>query len=133
MRKISKRSDCPISYTLDFFGDKWIFLIMRDIALNGKKFYNEFLVAGEGIATNVLSDRLKMLVSRGFITSQTYDKLKTKKEYRLTEKGKDLIPILIEMIIWGAKYDDKTAATYEFIDKAKRDRKRVINKILDRL
>ena len=87
MRKIKKRSDCPISYSLDILGDKWIMLILRDMALNDKHFYKDFLNAGEGMATNVLSDRLKILETHGIIHSKPYEQLKTMKYYSLTEKG----------------------------------------------
>lgn len=116
---------------MDFFGDKWAFLILRDIALKGKCFYKEFLEAGEGIATNVLSDRLKMLESEGIIKSRKYEKLKTMKTYSLTEKGKGLIPILVEIIIWGATYDKDTEAPEEFVRNAKKDREKVIQSFLD--
>lgn len=133
MRKIEKRSNCPISYTMDFFGDKWTLLILRDIALKGRCFYKEFLKAGEGIATNVLSDRLKMLESEGIILSEKYEKLKTMKTYSLTEKGKALIPILVEMIIWGGTYDKDTGAPKEFLEKAIQDREKVVQSFLDSL
>ena len=84
MRKIEKRSDCPISYSLDILGDKWTLLILRDIALNDKHFYKDFIEAAEGMATNVLSDRLKMLEHHGVIMSRQYEQLKTKKYYALT-------------------------------------------------
>lgn len=131
MRKIEKRSNCPISYTMDFFGDKWTFLILRDIALKGRCFYKEFLEAGEGIATNVLSDRLKMLESEGIIKSRKYEKLKTMKTYSLTEKGKALIPILVEIIIWGAAYDKETEAPEDFVLNAKKDREKIIQSFMD--
>lgn len=133
MRKIEKRSNCPISYTMDFFGDKWTFLILRDIAFKGKCFYKEFLEAGEGIATNVLSDRLKMLESEGIIESKKYEKVKTMKTYSLTSKGKALIPVLIEMIIWGGSYDKDTEASDTFIEEAKNNREELIQGILDKL
>lgn len=118
---------------MDFFGDKWTFLILRDIALKGRCFYKEFLEAGEGIATNVLSDRLKMLELEGIIKSRKYEKLKTMKTYSLTEKGKALIPILIEIIIWGGTYDKDTEAPKEFLKEALRDRQKVIQSFLDSL
>lgn len=105
MRNISKRSDCPISYSLDILGDKWIMLVLRDIALNDKHFYKDFLNAGEGIATNVLSDRLKILESNGIIKSKPYEVKKSMKYYFLSEKGIDLIPALIELWTWAAKHD----------------------------
>ncbi|MEO9967408.1 MAG: helix-turn-helix domain-containing protein [Reichenbachiella sp.] len=133
MRKVVRRSNCPISYTMDFFGDKWTFLILRDIALKGKCFYKEFLEAGEGIATNVLSDRLKMLESEEIIVSKKYEKVKTMKTYSLTDKGKALIPVLVEIIIWGGTYDKETDAPKSFLKAAKENRKQVIQDLLDKL
>lgn len=127
------RSDCPISYALDFFGDKWTFLIIRDLALEGKKFYSDFLNSKEGIATNILSDRLKKLENNGVIESKVYPKLKTKKEYFLTEKGKNLIPVLVEMILWSVQYENDLAVPQEFIDKAKTAKEKLIETLMARL
>ena len=126
------RSDCPVSYALDFFGDKWTFLIIRDL-VEGKKFYKDFLNSKEGIATNILSDRLKKLESNGLVVSQVYEKLKTKKEYSLTEKGKDLIPVLIEMILWSDKHHPGLAVDQQLLNKAQADRENLIASIRERL
>lgn len=123
------RSNCPVSYALDFFGDKWTFLIVRDL-IQGKKFYKDFLESKEGIATNILSDRLKKLENNGIVESKVYEKLKTKKEYLITEKGKDLIPLLIEIIIWSNKHRKGLAVSQDFIDKAGKDREGLISEIL---
>lgn len=124
------RSDCPISYALDFFGDKWTFLIIRDLVFDGKIFYSDFLNSKEGIATNILSDRLKKLESNGIIESRVYQKLKTKKEYSLTEKGKNLVPVLVELILWSAKYDNNLAVPQEFLDKAKTEKEKLVARII---
>lgn len=129
MKKNIPRSDCPISFALDLIGDKWSLLVIRDLVFEGKIFYKEFLKSKEGIATNVLSDRLKKLENAGIVTSKIYEKLKTQKEYSLTIKGKDLIPILVEIILWSAKYEDGLAVTNEFVEKATESRKKVIEKI----
>ncbi|MEL6867484.1 MAG: helix-turn-helix domain-containing protein [Bacteroidota bacterium] len=127
------RSDCPVSYALDFFGDKWTFLVIRDLAFEGKKFYTDFLNSKEGIATNILSDRLKKLEKHGIIESKVYEALKTKKVYSLTDKGKDLIPILLEMILWSAKYKGGLAVPQAFIDKAKANKEKLIAGIIAQL
>ncbi len=127
MKEIKKRSDCPISYALDFFGDKWSFLIIRDLAFKSRKFYKDFLNGEEGIATNILSDRLKRLESIGVIKSKVFEKRKTQKEYSLTEKGKDLIPVLVEVILWSAKYDANSAVSGDFVRQAKVDREKLIS------
>ena len=124
------RSNCPISYALDFFGDKWSLLIIRDIALEQKRFYKDFQNSKEGIATNILSDRLKKLENNGIIRSAVYEEKKTQKEYFLTQKGKDLIPVLLEMIVWSYKYDKELNITEEFVEKIKTNRSDVIDYFL---
>ncbi|MCH2033856.1 MAG: helix-turn-helix transcriptional regulator [Tenacibaculum sp.] len=130
MKKNITRSDCPISYALELFGDKWSLLVIRDLVFDQKKFYKEFLKSKEKIATNILSDRLKKLEAAGIIKSKVYEKIKTQKEYSLTPKGKDLIPVLIEIILWSAKYDENLAVSKDFIQKATTDRREVIQTIL---
>ena len=127
------RSDCPISYALDFLGDKWTFLIIRDLVFDGKKFYSDFLSSKEGIATNILSDRLKKLETHGFIESKVYQKLKTKKEYSLTQKGKNLVPVLVELILWSAKYNNDLAVPQEFLVKARTAREKLIEMIISKI
>ncbi len=133
MKKIINRSDCPISFALDFFGDKWTLLVIRDIMFEEKRFYKEFLRGKEGIATNILSDRLRKLENAGIIKSKVYEKLKTQKEYSLTKKGIDLIPVLIEMILWSAKHKKDLAVTQDFIEKATKNKELVIKTISARL
>jgi len=130
MKKIKTRTHCPISFGLDFFGDKWSFLIIRDLAFKGKYFYNEFLAGGEGISTNILSDRLKQLESIGIIVVEKIKEKQIRKKYTLTEKGKDLIPILIEFIVWSYKHDPETEAGEEFVNKAINNRDALIKEIL---
>lgn len=133
MKEIEKRSDCPVSYALDFFGDKWTFLIIRDMVFDQKCFYKDFLSSKEGVATNILSDRLKRLEAAGVVESKVYEQLKTKKQYSLTQKGKDLIPVLLEIILWSAQYGEDMAVTPEFVAKAQADREGVIQTLLSRL
>ena len=133
MKKIINRSDCPISFALDLIGDKWSLLIIRDMVFDQKKFYKEFLQSKEKIATNILSDRLKRLENAGLIESKVYEKIRTQKEYSLTDKGKDLIPILLEYIVWSAKYEDGLAVPDEFVQKATDYRNEVIENIRSNL
>ena len=133
MKKKIPRSDCPISFALDFLGDKWTLLVVRDLIFDRKRFYKEFLQSKEGIATNILSDRLKRLENAGIITSKVYEKLKTQKEYLLTQKGVDLVPVLIEIILWSAKHQQGLAVAEEFIKNVKKDRKQVVETIIARL
>lgn len=96
-----KRSDCPISCTLELVGDKWSLLIIRDMVFFGKSSYNEFLQSGEKIATNILNDRLNKLTEMGLIS---YTGAAKRKKYALTQKGKDLKPILDAIGNFGMKH-----------------------------
>ena len=127
------RSNCPVSYGLDFFGDKWTLLIIRDMALEQKRFYKDFQASGEGIATNILSDRLKKLEENGIVRSAVFEERKTQKTYSLTEKGKALITVLLEIMVWSFENNSELNVTPEFIDKIKRDRASVIEYFLERL
>lgn len=119
---VSRRSECPIAFALDLFGDKWTLLVVRDIALYGKRNYAEFECAGEGIATNILADRLKMLVSHGILQKSKDPENGSKRIYRMTKKGLDLLPTLLEMILWSAKHDLASPVPASFVRRAKRDR-----------
>lgn len=104
MKQLKQRSDCPISSALDIIGDKWSLLIVRDIIMNGKNTYNEFLKSAEKIATNVLADRLAMLEATGILTKEEHPDSKAKIYYKLTNKGIDLLPIIIELTLWADEY-----------------------------
>lgn len=99
------RSDCPISCSLDVFGDRWSLLVIRDIMLRGKMSYGEFLESEEKISTNILANRLSVLEAEGIITKRISPVNKSKFLYSLTRKGVDLLPIIIEIMDWGAKYN----------------------------
>jgi DNA-binding HxlR family transcriptional regulator len=129
MEKAELRSDCPINYALEYLGDKWTLLIIRDLIFEGKQFYKEFLTSKEGIATNILSDRLKKLEAQHIITSKVYEKQRTQKIYRLTQKGRDLIPLLVEAIIWSARYKEGLNVSDEFIAKLASNKQQVMNAI----
>ena len=130
MKKDKLRSDCPINYALEHLGDKWTLLVIRDLVFDGKQFYKEFLSSKEGIATNILSDRLKRLENLNIIESKVYEKQRTQKIYSLTKKGIDLTPILIELIYWSAKHQKGLNISPEFISKLEKDKTGVINTIL---
>ena len=118
----TRRSDCPLSASLDLFGDRWTLLVIRDIALRGLHSFSEIRDSPEGIATNILADRLERLETDGVFTKTRDPEDGRRFSYRLTEKGQDLIPILVEMILWGANHDDRTAAPPSFIESARSDK-----------
>ncbi|NCP83792.1 MAG: helix-turn-helix transcriptional regulator [Bacteroidetes bacterium] len=129
MKAIKRKSDCPINFALEIFGDKWTFLIVRDLMFKGKHFYGEFLLSEEGIATNILSDRLSLLESNGIISKSSDPSHKQKIIYRLTRKGIDLVPLLVEVIMWSAKYDKDSAVDMKFVKSVKRDKVGLISQI----
>lgn len=101
---MKRRSDCPLSSALDVFGDKWTLLIIRDILLNEKMNFKDLIKAREGISTNILSRRLKMLQERGILEKQGSITSKRMIDYSLTQKGKDLRPIILQIIYWSDRY-----------------------------
>ncbi|MFI1770360.1 winged helix-turn-helix transcriptional regulator [Thalassobellus citreus] len=127
------RSHCPINFTLEHFGDKWSLLIVRDLMFKGKRHYNEFLESNEKVSTSVLGDRLKMLEENKIISKGKDDVKKSRIKYSLTKKGIDMLPILIDMIIWGGFYDDKTEAEKVFLTQATKNRDYLISTIREKL
>jgi DNA-binding HxlR family transcriptional regulator len=100
--------------------------IVRDMAFKGMSTYGEFLKAGEGIATHVLADKLALLESGGIISKETHPASKAKILYRLTPKGIDLIPSLVEIILWSEKYHDVHEQATQFAKQAKKDKAGII-------
>ena len=117
-----RRSNCPISFSLESFGDMWSLLIIRDIVYFGKKTYGEFLQSDEAMATNILASRLVHLEQKGILYKKPYELDRRKDVYGLTEKGLGLIPILLEMAGWGALNDPETGAPQEWTKLVNEDK-----------
>ncbi|HEX6778802.1 MAG TPA: helix-turn-helix domain-containing protein [Ktedonobacterales bacterium] len=124
-----RRSDCPINFALETFGDTWSLLIIRDMVYFGKKTYGEFLASEEGMATNILASRLARLEEQGILVKRPSPSDKRKEEYALTEKGLDLIPVLVEMANWSAEYDPQTGAPPAWIALMKAEREQMIERM----
>jgi DNA-binding HxlR family transcriptional regulator len=133
MKQIIRKSDCPINFALEIFGDRWTFLIVRDLMFKGKHFYGEFLLSEEKIATNTLADRLSLLESNGIVSKSSDPSHKQKIMYSLTQKGIDLVPVLVEVIMWSAKYDKDSAVDIKFVKSVNRDKVGLISQISSRL
>lgn len=96
------RSGCPINLTLEILGDKWSLLVIRDIIFGNRRHFREMLTQSEeGIASNILADRLKTLVEAGVLSKTDDPSHKQKAIYSLTEKGIELLPVLAQMAAWG--------------------------------
>jgi len=130
-RKEDVRSHCSVNYGLEIFGDKWSLLIVRDIVFAGKKTYGEFLKSEEGFATNILASRLAFLEEQGILSKAPSSADRRKDLYTLTEKGLDLIPILLDIVVWSAKHDPKSNARRrrEFIARLNRSAQKVSEEV----
>lgn len=93
--------------------------MVRDLMFKGKRTYTEFLASEERISTNILADRLRRLDEQGVVRTEGRGR---SRRYSLTEKGLDLLPLMVEMILWGARHDEKTAAPRIFTERARADR-----------
>ena len=131
MKDIQHRSDCPIAFSLDYLGDKWVLIILRDLIFTNKTTYGDFLSSDEKIATNILADRLKLLEANGFISSTVSPEKKNKFIYSLTEKGIDLIPLIVELMIWGSKY--QSHETDDAVKKMGKDKEGTIRLLRKKL
>jgi DNA-binding HxlR family transcriptional regulator len=123
-----RRSGCPVSVGLEVFGDSWSLLIVRDLMVRGYRTFKEFHQAGEGIATNILADRLQKLQTAGIIYSERAETDGRRLNYRLTEKGIDLAPALLELLIWGAHYET-TEAPCAVIETMEQNREVVLAEV----
>lgn len=127
--KRQRRSACPINFALETFGDTWSFLIIRDIVFFGKHTFGEFAGSGEGISSNILASRLARLEQEGILVKTPHVTDRRREIYLLTEKGLDLIPILLEMANWSAKHDQETSAPLEFVARVNADKEHMFRLI----
>ena len=103
-RSYSTQEGCPVARTLDIMGDRWTLLVIRDLAIGLTKF-SELLESLEGISPNLLADRLKRLERNGIVARSFYSDHPPRAEYKFTEKGRDLIPVVRSLAEWGMKYE----------------------------
>jgi DNA-binding HxlR family transcriptional regulator len=126
--KSKPRSGCPVSISLERFGDRWSLLVIRDLMVRGFRTFKEFQESGEGIATNILADRLHKLEGAGIITAEVERTDGRRVNYRLTEKGIDLAPVMLELLIWAARHED-TGLSCALIGNMEKNREQVIAEV----
>lgn len=126
--KSKRRSGCPVSISLEMIGDRWSLLIIRDLMVRGYRTFKQFEDSGEGVATNILSDRLRKLKSTGIVATEVDATDQRRLNYRLTKKGVDLAPVLLELLIWGARHE-KTEAPYAVIEKMAEHRQALLSEV----
>jgi DNA-binding HxlR family transcriptional regulator len=122
------RSGCPVSISLERFGDRWSLLIIRDLMVRGFRTFKQFQQSGERIATNILAERLHRLEAAGIIAAEAEEGDRRRVNYRLTRKGIDLAPVLLELLIWGARHEE-TGAPCAFIAKMAKNREQVLAEV----
>ena len=127
MADTKKRSDCPISRSLDVWGDKWSLLIIRDLMFAQQCTYGDFLKSEEKIATNILASRLQTLEENGLITKSDHPESKAKFLYKLTQKGIDLVPLMVEINLWADKYFTLPAERRAILKDVRKDKDAFIN------
>ena len=128
-RRTERRSPCPIAFGLDVFGDRWTLLVIRDLVFTKKRTYGEFLDSPEGIATNILAQRLAWLEDLEIVSKSPDPDHGRRFVYQLTEKGLDLIPVLLEILAWSAKYDPHTPVSAEFAARIRKQRAAVLKEM----
>ena len=126
--KSRRRSGCPVSLSLEALGDRWSLLIIRDLMVRGFRTFREFEESGEGISTNILADRLRQLEAKGIITAKVQETDRRRQNYRLTEKGIDLAPVLLDLLIWGAQHEE-TKAPCALIEDWAKNREQVLAEV----
>lgn len=123
--KPKRRSGCPVNICLEVFGDRWSLLIVRDLMVRGYRTFKQFATSGEGIATNILADRLRRLQAADIIEAETEESDGRRVNYRLTKRGIDLAPVLLELLIWGARHESADASC-SLILKMEKNREQIL-------
>ena len=126
--KSKHRSGCPVNVSLEMFGDRWSLLIIRDLMVRGFRTFKQFQESGEGIATNILADRLRKLQATGIIAAEVEKRDARRVNYRLTQKGIDLAPVLLELLIWGARHE-KTATSCALVREMDKNRQAILAEV----
>ena len=132
MSLLKRRSDCPIYLALQIIGDQWTLLIIRDFVFNDYRHFNQ-LVKKEGIATNILQNRLNRLLDHRIIFKEQDPTNASAIRYSLTEKGIELLPILLEVFRWGANHLPQTNADEEMLQRTNNQMGLLLTEISERL
>ena len=132
MKTMDKRSTCPINYSVEIFGDKWMLLLLRDLMFNGKNSFLEFRASNEKISSAVLTEKLNTLLAEGIVTKVTSPKNASKFLYLLTDKGIELVPFMVEFLDWGSRYNPE-GGPKTLLNGIKKNKKKVISELQDKL
>lgn len=123
-------SVCPIVYSLDIWGDSWSLVILRDILIHNKRYFREFLASREGIATNILSNRLQTLTDAGLLNKiEGVNRAQTM--YRPTQMALDLFPVVFSIMKWGLKYNPHTDMSIPIMQELQADEGKLHRRLLE--
>lgn len=125
MKKKKVRSHCPINFMVETLGDRWSFLILRDLVMRGKRYYGEMLESEEGISTNILAARLVQLEREGFVVKRRDQTHGSRYVYTPTQKALDAISVMLQMVLWSYKYDPDSLAPREMVERIKADPEKI--------
>jgi DNA-binding HxlR family transcriptional regulator len=128
--KSKRRSECPLNASVEMLGDRWSLLIIRDMMLRGWQTFKEFLEGYEGIATNILADRLRKLVAYGILTTEPDPSDGRRLIYSLTAKGIDLAPVLTEMVLWAAAHEN--TGNQALVRQMRKDKEKFMAEVRER-
>ncbi|MGH9586047.1 MAG: winged helix-turn-helix transcriptional regulator [Acidobacteriaceae bacterium] len=120
-----------MSVSLERFGDRWSLLLIRDMMVRGYRTFKEFQESGEGIASNILADRLDRLRASGIVESEPDERDGRRVIYRLTEKGIDLAPVVLDLLLWASKWEE-TGAPCEVMAQMGANRGAVLEEVRKR-
>ena len=132
MKTDERRSPCPINYSVEIFGDKWMLLILRDLMFNGKNSFLEFRASAEKISSAVLTEKLNTLLEQGIVSKVTSPKNASKFLYLITDKGIEMVPIMVEFLNWGSRYNPN-GGPKQLLDQIKKNKEKVITELQDKL
>ena len=124
---------CPVAFGLDIFGDRWTLLIIRDMLLQGKRTYSDFLASDEKIATNILANRMRHLEDEGVVTRARDPENRRSFIYTLTDKGLSLTPVLLEIVRWSGDYLRLNKYRQDLVQRIDSDRDGLIAEIYQRV
>jgi DNA-binding HxlR family transcriptional regulator len=127
---LDRRSGCPLNASVEMLGDRWSLLIIRDMMLRGCSTFKEFMESEEGIATNILADRLRRLKAYGVITTERVPSDGRKLTYLLTTKGIDLAPVLAEMVLWAAAHEE--TGNQALVREMRKDKEKLVAAVRQR-
>jgi DNA-binding HxlR family transcriptional regulator len=123
-------SGCPIDFALEIFGDRWSLLLIRDLVFLGKRQFGDLLDSPEKIASNILAARLKKLEALGLISRHPDPANRRKVIYELTDKGIELVPVLVEIVLWGSRHAAFCNAPKAYLQRMRKDREGMIRETM---